>query len=54
LEELQLVSGVADKVKQDFRRPLLENNNLDIALRSREMSSRLIVPELISDYLIGL
>ena len=54
LEELQLVSGVADKVKQDFWRPLLENNNLDIALRSREMSSRLIVPELISDYLIGL
>jgi len=54
VEQIQLESGIAIKEKQDFWRPFLENNSLEIAVKSREMSSRLIIPELIGHYLSGL
>ncbi len=53
-EQLQLESGIADKEKQAFWKPMMENNSLQIALTTREMSSRLIIPELIINYLNGL
>jgi len=53
-EQLQLESGIADKEKQAFWKPMMENNSLQIAVTTREMSSRLIIPELIINYLNGL
>lgn len=54
VEELQLVSGIANKEKHEFWKPFLENNSLEIGSRSRENGSRLIIPELVSDYLFGI
>jgi hypothetical protein len=53
-EQLQLESGIADREKQAFGNPIMENNSLQIALTSREMSSRLVIPQLIINYLNGL
>jgi hypothetical protein len=52
-EELQLVSGIAIQEKKDFWKPLLENNTLEIAARTREAGSMLIIPELVTDYING-
>lgn len=54
VEELQLVSGIANMEKREFWKPFLENNSLEIGSRSRENGSRLIIPELVSDYLYGI
>lgn len=53
-EELQLVSGIANQEKKEFWKSVLENNNLELAYKSREMSSMMIIPDLLSHYILGL
>ncbi len=54
VEEMQIVTGIAPKEKQDFWKPFLENNMLEIARKNRESSSMLIIPDLLANYFAGI
>lgn len=53
-DEIQLVSGIATEDKKDFWKPFIEDNHLEIAKRSRESASILLIPNLLTDYVNGL
>jgi hypothetical protein len=54
VEEMQIVTGIAPKEKQDFWKPFLENNMLEIARKNRESSGMLIIPDLLANYFAGI
>lgn len=53
-EEIQLVCGIATQEKKDFWKPFFEDNHLEIAKRSRESASILLIPNLLADYVNGI
>lgn len=53
-EEIQLVSGIASQEKNDFWKPIFENNHFEIAKRNRETASMLLIPKLFTDYVNGI
>jgi hypothetical protein len=53
-DELLLETGLADEDKRSFWKAVIEDDMMEIGIRSREVGSKLIITKLLSNYITGI